>query len=98
MINNAAFTTEGTLKSKKLTNKFEDFDFDIWKKTIDINLTGAFLSCKYFIKYFHKKNISQKIINIGSIYGSHSPHHEIYNDQIFFLILLTLQVRLAYWV
>ena len=48
LINNAAFTTEGTLKSKKkLTNKFEDFDFDIWKKTIDINLTGAFLSCKY---------------------------------------------------
>ena len=85
LINNAAFTTEGILKSKKkLTNKFEDFDFNIWKKTIDINLTGAFLTCKYFIKYFHKKNISQKIINIGSIYGSHSPHHEIYNDQTFF--------------
>ncbi len=85
LINNAAFTTEGTNKSKKnLSKKFEDFELKLWKKTIDINLTGVFLCCKYFIKYFHKKKIDQKIINIGSIYGSSSPHHDIYEKQDFF--------------
>lgn len=31
--------------------------------------------------------MAQKIINTGSIYGSLSPHHEIYNNQNFFTSL-----------
>lgn len=85
LINNAAYTTEGTNKlKKKLSKNFQDFDLSTWQKTIDINLTGTFLSCKYFFKFFHKKKIPQKIINIGSIYGSSSPHHAIYDNQNFF--------------
>ena len=85
IINNAAYTTEGTAKNnKKLSKDFVNFDFTTWEKTIKINLTGVFLSCQNFIRHFHDKDIQQKIINIGSIYGSHSPHHNIYEEQNFF--------------
>ena len=30
------------------------------------------------------KKIDQRVINIGSIYGLHSPHHEIYHNLKFF--------------
>ncbi len=84
LINNAALTTEGIKKiSNKKVNK-ENYDTFIWDKTININLRGSFLSCKYFLKYHHNKKNIQKIINIGSIYGSNSPHHDIYNDESFF--------------
>ena len=48
-----------------------------------IDLTGTFLSIKYFLKHHLNKDVIQKIINIGSIYGVVSPHHEIYKNQNF---------------
>ena len=51
LINNAAFTTEETVRmGKKISANFENFDNEIWDKTIAVNLTGVYLSCKYFIK------------------------------------------------
>ena len=56
----------------------------MFDKTIQTNLKGFFLSCKNFIKYHHKKNLDQRVINIGTIYALHSPHHYIYKNQNFF--------------
>ncbi len=84
LINNAALTTEGIQKIKNQKYHDEDFDTKIWDKTNNINLRGTFLSCKHFIKYHNNKKINQKIINVGSIYGSVSPHHNIYKNQKFF--------------
>ena len=81
LINNSAFTTEMAAK-KKLKNDI--FSSEVFKRTIDVNLKGVFLCCKYFIKYHHKKRIDQRVINIGTMYGLHSPHHEIYKGQKFF--------------
>ena len=39
-----------------------------WKKVLDINLTSAFLMCKYAIKKM-LKNKYGKIINITSVVG-----------------------------
>lgn len=83
LINNAAFTTEMSLNFSKL-NKKEHFSTKIWEKTINTNLTGPFLCCKYFLKYHHNKRIDQRVINIGTIYGMYSPHHYIYTNQNFF--------------
>jgi 3-oxoacyl-[acyl-carrier protein] reductase len=83
LINNAAFTTEMALKDSK-TKKKDFFSTKIWDQTINTNLKGSFLACKYFIKYHHNKKIDQRVINIGTIYGLHSPHHKIYDDQKFF--------------
>ena len=84
LINNAALTTDGIQIIIKRKYYSEDFDTFVWDKTNSINLRGTFLSCKYFIKYHHLKNKDQKIINVGSIYGSVSPHHQIYKKQKFF--------------
>ncbi len=84
LINNAALTTEGIQKIIKKDYHNEDFDTFVWDKTNSINLRGTFLSCKHFLKYHNTKKTNQKIINVGSIYGSVSPHHEIYENQKFF--------------
>jgi len=83
LINNAAFTTEMALKNTK-SKKKDYFSTKIWDQTINTNLKGSFLACKYFVKYHHNKKIDQRVINIGTIYGLHSPHHEIYDNQKFF--------------
>ena len=83
MINNAAYTTEAALKENSLGKK-SYFDTTNWKKNVDINLTGTFLSIKYFFEYHNNKKKLQKIITTGSIYGSNSPDHSIYDKENFF--------------
>lgn len=83
LINNAAFTSEGAIKEKKL-NKKEYFEVNNWNKNINVNLTGTFLCIKYFLKYHGNNKRFQKIISTGSIYGSNSPDHSIYKNEDFF--------------
>ncbi len=83
LINNAAFTTEAAIKENSFKKK-DYFDIRNWKKNIDINLTGTFLSIKYFLQYHNNKKKLQKIITTGSIYGSSSPDHSIYDKENFF--------------
>mgnify|MGYP001347876063 FL=1 len=87
LINNAGLTNDGIQKIKKKKYYKEDFDSEVWDKTINVNLKGTFLACKYFLRFHNQKKINQKIINTGSIYGSLSPHHEIYKNQKFFTSL-----------
>tara|TARA_B100000963_G_scaffold109962_1_gene95714 strand:+ start:1149 stop:1904 length:756 start_codon:yes stop_codon:yes gene_type:complete len=84
LINNAALTSERIKKISKSKNIKENFDKEIWDKTNNVNLGGTFLAIKYFIKLHGDKKINQKIINMGSIYGSFSPHHSIYTNQKFY--------------
>jgi 3-oxoacyl-[acyl-carrier protein] reductase len=81
LINNSAFTTEMAARQKLDTNNFSTEIFD---KTIQTNLKGFFLSCKNFIKYHHRKNIDQRVINVSTIYALNSPHHYIYKNEKFF--------------
>ena len=83
LINNASFTSEGALKERKNPKK-NYFDVYNWNKSINTNLTGVFLCTKYFFKYHNKNSKLQKIITTGSIYGSKSPNHKIYDDENFF--------------
>src|SRR5690606_14864668 len=43
-------------------------DFENWKKTIDINLTGTYLTCKY-ATLIMKENNNGKIVNVASTAG-----------------------------
>lgn len=83
LINNAAYTTEGAVKEKSLIKK-EYFDVENWNRNININLTGIFLCIKYFLKYHNNSKKLQKVISTGSIYGSNSPDHSIYDNENFF--------------
>ena len=74
LINNAIFSEAG---HDKMT--FEDYDLDIWKKGLNVNLTGVFLCCQEVGKIM-KKQKNGNIINISSIYGIVSPDQRIYGN------------------
>ena len=46
LINNAALTSEFAKNKNKFFNKFHNYDFDLWRKSIDVTLSGTFLSCR----------------------------------------------------
>ncbi len=73
LVNNAIFPEIG--KIKKI--KFEDFPLDVWKKGVDVNLTGMFL-CSQQIGKIMMKQKKGVIINISSIYGIKGPDQRIY--------------------
>ena len=41
LINNAAVNP--TMSKKKQSNRFEDFDINVWNRSLEVNLTGVFL-------------------------------------------------------
>ena len=57
LINNAGIT---------IPNDLDSYSLESWKKTLDVNLTGAFLFAQQVLKQM-KKNHSGSIINITSI-------------------------------
>ena len=73
LVNNAIFPEIG--KIKKI--KFEDFPLDVWKKGVDVNLTGMFL-CSQQIGKIMMKQKKGVIINISSVYGIKGPDQRIY--------------------
>ena len=80
VINNAAATTE-YLKSKgEVFKPFEEYSLDVWKHSLDVDLTGTFLVCRESGKHM---NSGGSIINISSIYGIKGPDHRIYEHQEF---------------
>ena len=81
LINNSAYTTEMAAKQK--INK-DFFSTEVFDQTIKVNLRGIFLCCKNFIKYHHKKNIDQRVINMSTMYALYGPHHDIYKNEDFF--------------
>lgn len=78
---NVAITSE-QLKKTNSFYEFEKYPLDLWKKTIDINLTGAFLYAREVGKIF-KNQKHGNLINISSIYGVVAPDHSIYENETF---------------
>ena len=73
LVNNAIFPE--TEKNRKTS--FENFPLAIWKKGIDVNLTGIFL-CSQQIGKIMVKQKRGVIINVSSIYGLVGPDQRIY--------------------
>jgi len=62
--------------------------FDVWRRVIDVNLKGVFLSCQILGSAMAQSGRGS-IINIGSIYGILSPDQRLYeyrrnSDEVFF--------------
>ena len=83
VINNAAATGERLLAEGEAFAPLEDYPLDLWKKTIDTNLTGTFLVARECGKYLKSQQKGGSIINVSSIYGLVGPDHRIYEDQAF---------------
>ena len=81
LINNVAFTAKASKveKIEKFSSDFEDFPLDIWKKSMDVNLTSVFLCSQIFGKEM-LKNKKGVIVNIASTYGLVGADQRIYGN------------------
>jgi NAD(P)-dependent dehydrogenase (short-subunit alcohol dehydrogenase family) len=59
------------------TGAFETYPVDLWRKALDVNLTGAFL-CSQAVSGSMLKQGSGSIINICSMYGLVGPDQRVY--------------------
>ena len=66
------------------SNEFENYSLEKWKKTLDVNLTGAFLlsrECiKYMLKNKNKRGFKGTVINISSDLGVITSDQSVYSD------------------
>ena len=56
---------------------FEDFPMDLWKKSIDVNVTGTFNITQQVIKKMLEQGFGN-IINVASTYSLVSPNQNLY--------------------
>lgn len=78
LVNNAAINDmfENPQAATELS-MFENYPFDMWQKSFDVNVTGTFL-CSQIIGTEMAKRGKGSIINIASTYGIVGPDQSIY--------------------
>ena len=81
LVNNAAindiFKNDSSLLEQSM---FENYSTELWKKSLDVNLTGTFLCCKIFGSAMAEKGMGS-IINVASTYGMVGPDQSIYTNE-----------------
>lgn len=81
LVNNAAindmFENPNTVLEESM---FENYPLEMWKKMIDVNLTGVFLCSQIFGKEMVKQG-KGSIVNIASTYGIVAPDQSLYKDE-----------------
>jgi NAD(P)-dependent dehydrogenase (short-subunit alcohol dehydrogenase family) len=78
LINAAGFTGDGMLKkNSKFFEKFENYDFKLWEKSLTENLSSTFIATKIVAKYMLKRK-KGSIVNFASDMGIVAPDHKIY--------------------
>lgn len=79
---NSAITSEELGKKNLPSLGFTNYPLKLWNKTLQVNLTGAFLFSRECGKIFQQQSFGS-LINISSIYGVVAPDHRIYKNQSF---------------
>ena len=78
LINAAGFTDQNMLKTNvNFFEKFEKYNFQLWQRSLNGNLSSVFLVTKSVAKYMIKRK-KGSIVNIASDVGIISPDHRIY--------------------
>lgn len=78
LINNAAINDmfENPSAAAELS-KFENYPFELWEKSLNVNITGTFLCCQVIGAQMAEQG-SGSIINIASTYGITAPDQSLY--------------------
>jgi len=81
LVNNAAINDkfEDPLSAFE-ESKFENYPVEMFKKSLDVNVTGMFL-CSQVIGAEMAKNCFGSIINVASTYGIVAPDQSIYKNE-----------------
>ncbi len=78
LVNNAAIDPKFDSHVAEIqTNSFEDYPLELWQKSMDVNLTGAFL-CSQAVGKVMVKQGGGVIVNISSTYGLVAPDQRLY--------------------
>jgi 2-deoxy-D-gluconate 3-dehydrogenase len=64
---------------KKHNRSFEDYPLADWRQSLDVNLTGMFLTCQAAVRPM-LQNGGGVIINLSSIYGLVGPDQRLYHQ------------------
>ncbi len=81
LVNNAAINDK--FEDPTLTleySKFENYPLDLWQKSLEVNLTGTFLSCQMLGQLMLLRH-SGSIINVASTYAVVAPNQQLYQDE-----------------
>lgn len=80
IVNNAAMNdmVENPLQNAE-ASRFENYPLELWKKVLDVNVTGMFLCCQILGAVMAQQK-QGSIINIASTYGVVAPDQSIYRD------------------
>ncbi|CAN1593616.1 FabG Dehydrogenases with different specificities (related to short-chain alcohol dehydrogenases) [Candidatus Pelagibacterales bacterium] len=57
---------------------FDNKNYEIYKKNLNLHLSGFVLSAKFFANYFKKNKIKGSIVNLNSIYGVRAQDVNLY--------------------
>ncbi len=81
LVNNAAINdmVENPL-SQLEESKFENYDVNLFRKVLDVNVTGMFLCSQAIGSEMAKRNYGS-IINIASTYGIVAPDQSLYKNE-----------------
>lgn len=81
LVNNAAINDmfENPTAALELS-KFENYPLSLWKKSIDVNVTGVFLCSQIFGSVMAAAQ-SGSIINIASTYAVTAPDQKLYQNE-----------------
>ncbi|HRC25942.1 MAG TPA: SDR family oxidoreductase [Alphaproteobacteria bacterium] len=82
VVANAAITGEALTRMGAAFAPFEEYPLDLWKKTLDVNLTGTFLLAREAGKRM-KMTGGGSFVTVSSIYGLQAPDHRIYEGEKF---------------
>ncbi len=81
LVNNAAINDTFICNEDMLSQTmFENYSCDLWRKSINVNVTGTFLCCQVFGSVMAEKR-KGSIINVASTYGLVGPDQSIYTDE-----------------
>ena len=80
LINAAALNpVPGDPNCAKMFSSPEEYPIDLWRKELEVGLTGAMICTKYVAKIMREQG-GGSIINIGSHYGLVAPDNRIYSE------------------
>ncbi len=81
LINNAAINDkfENPLAAAELS-KFENYPLELWNKSIEVNITGVFLTSQIIGTAMAEQG-KGSIINVASTYGIVAPDQSLYRDE-----------------